>query len=256
MKKIVFLDIQNTILPMVKVLTAEQLCMLKYINEHYHLFLCSSVFASDIEYFNQINGLNLNYIANSGAVLKYNGDIYTAPFKADLSAIENYKNDVVFLFYEENGNFFIYNYEERLKSLYPISPKQTTIIKDFKAFKKQDFTEILYCINKNSTGLASLYKRPEINLKIIGEDHTKIFYRILKKQVNKGYFVSKVLNLLNASISQTIAAGDGAEDLALFQQAHTKIAPANAEDDIKNKADVIVPNYLENGVLKYLVNNA
>lgn len=256
MKKTVFLDLQNTILPNVCLLKPKQKEMLKKIAEKYNLIISSSVFPSDLDYFNELNGLNLNYLANSGAYAKINGHILEVDFSVDLANLTEYEKDIYFLFYEKKGIFSIFNYKDTLRSLYPIKPKETIFIKTFKNFTLDTYPEIICCMEKGSSIFANFYNKDNINRKIIGEDRTKILFRILRKNVNKGYLIPKILKLLNADFNNTLAIGDSREDLALFENVKRKIAVANAEDDLINKCEEIVPSYLEDGALNYLVNNA
>lgn len=255
MKKIVFLDLQNTIIPNICLLNNEQKTMLNEINNSYNLIISSSVFPSDIEYFCNINNLNLNYIASSGSIAKINNKIYKASFTTDLSPLEQFKNDINFLYFEDNFNFYIYNYVDYLKALYPIKPNNTIFINNFSDFKTNKFTEIILCTNKNANLLNLLYQKENINIKIIGEDRYKYLFRIVKKHINKGYFIPKILELFNTSKENSLAIGDSREDLSMFEQVNLKIATSNAEDDLKNKCDIIVPSFLDNGALKYLINN-
>lgn len=255
MRKTIFLDLQNTICGQVGLFTPEQKHLLTTINEKNNLVLTSNVFASDMEYIMELNGIKFNYIADSGAYLKLNNKIYKEVFLADLSIINNYINDIVFLFYETDLIFNIYNYEDRLRSLYPIKPLKTNFIKSFQDFKPNYYTNIIICIYKNSKMLSHLFNQDSINLQLIGQDYTKIIYKITKKNINKGHFIPQVLKELQSDYINSISVGDSTEDLSMFKQTKLKIATKNGEDILKNKADIIVPSFLENGALNYLVNN-
>lgn len=255
MRKTIFLDLQNTILSGVGVLDKTKREMLEQINAKNNLIISSNVFPSDMSYFNEINGLNINFISASGTYLKYDNLHKEATFLADLSFFNNYLKDLIFLFYEKDQIFYIYGYQDRLRTLYPIKPKDTVFLKDFSSYKPDTYNQIVICIHKNSKMLSHLFNKDSINLEIIAQDQTKILYKILKKHVNKGYFIPLLLEYLETSFEDTISAGDSLEDLYLFKHTKLKICPINACEEIKSTADIIVPSYLDNGVLTYLVNN-
>ena len=176
MKKTVFLDLQNTILPNVCLLKPKQREMLKKIAEKYNLIISSSVFPSDLDYFNELNGLNLNYLANSGAYAKINGHILEVDFSVDLASLTEYEKDIYFLFYEKKGIFSIFNYKDTLRSLYPIKPKETIFIKTFKNFTLDTYPEIICCMEKGSSIFTNFYNKDNINRKIIA---IKNFHKFL-----------------------------------------------------------------------------
>ena len=255
MRKTIFLDLQNTILGGISHLNQEQKEMINILDSKHNLFIASNVYPSDMAYFNELNGLNLNFIAGSGSFIKYKDNYQTASFKADLSLFNNYLSDLIFLFYEKNYTFYIYGYQTRLRTLYPIKPKDTKIIDNFNDYKIDTYDSILLCINKNSKMLSHLFKQDSIHLEIIGQDQTKVIYLILKKNVNKAYFIPTIYQKLNIDFNDTISAGDSVEDLCLYNHTKLKLAPINGCQEIKDKADIIVSSYLDNGILKYLVNN-
>ncbi|MDR2559516.1 MAG: Cof-type HAD-IIB family hydrolase [Oscillospiraceae bacterium] len=69
-----------------------------------------------------------------------------------------------------------------------------------------------------------------------------VFYEMLPKGVNKGTGFKKLLEIMNLSDKFIIAAGDFMNDLEMLQMADLGIAVANAEDCVKDTADLIVCN--------------
>ncbi len=254
MSKTIFLDLQNTIIGSSFLLDDYKLEALKKISSKNHIIVTSNIFPSDIHYFLNINNLDLDFIASSGTYLSLNKKIYKESFKLNLDIFNNHKKDMYFLFYEQDEVFHIYNYEERLHAIYPIKPKDTKIIKEF-SNKIDTFEEILICLKKDSDILHLLFNLTDISLHIIAQDHTKILYKITKKDINKGHFVDFIIKNLNLDIKDTIGAGDSLEDLPVLNRVNLKIVPKNADDILKARADLILPTYLENGILDYLVNN-
>ena len=79
------------------------------------------------------------------------------------------------------------------------------------------------------------------------------FTTILHKEGDKAHALKKLEAIENVSIAQTTVFGDSHNDLGLFSVAGVKIAVANAIDELKEKADIILPwSNDEDAVAKYL----
>ena len=68
--------------------------------------------------------------------------------------------------------------------------------------------------------------------------------------INKATGMDSVIRYFNADIKDTIAIGDGFNDLPMFEKAHLSVAMGNAPQEIKDKADRITTSLDEDGVYK------
>lgn len=66
--------------------------------------------------------------------------------------------------------------------------------------------------------------------------------------INKATGMDSVIHYFNADIKDTIAIGDGFNDLPMFEKAHLSVAMGNAPQEIKDKADRITTSLDEDGV--------
>ena len=73
---------------------------------------------------------------------------------------------------------------------------------------------------------------------------------ITSKGVHKGSTVQKLQDILGVTKDETMAFGDGYNDLEMFEQAKFSYAMKNAFEEVKEKAFAIAPSNNENGVLK------
>jgi len=64
----------------------------------------------------------------------------------------------------------------------------------------------------------------------------------------KRHALRKLLNLLEISPEQTIAVGDGGNDLPLFEVSGLPIAMENAPESVKSRAKLVAPSVSEDGV--------
>lgn len=67
-------------------------------------------------------------------------------------------------------------------------------------------------------------------------------------KINKATGMDSVIRYFNADIKDTIAIGDGFNDLPMFEKAHLSVAMGNAPQEIKDKADIITTSLDEDGV--------
>jgi Cof subfamily protein (haloacid dehalogenase superfamily) len=79
-----------------------------------------------------------------------------------------------------------------------------------------------------------------------------MFLEILPQGVNKGTGVAKLLEILGLSDYYTVAAGDYMNDLEMLEQADLGVAVANAEECVKQAADLTVCDN-NSGVVREIV---
>lgn len=107
-------------------------------------------------------------------------------------------------------------------------------------------------------------EREEVRKELIPfEDEFEIVHSVgytlelSKKGINKGNGLKYLCDYLGVDIKDTIAIGDSENDLAAIKTAGLGIAMANAQDSVKEAADVIVASNLEDGckeaIEKYLL---
>lgn len=66
--------------------------------------------------------------------------------------------------------------------------------------------------------------------------------------ITKATGMDSIIRYFNANIEDTIALGDGFNDLPMFNKAHLSIAMGNAPQAIKDKADIVTTSLDEDGV--------
>lgn len=78
--------------------------------------------------------------------------------------------------------------------------------------------------------------------------------------VNKAAGIKEVCKLLGLDMSQVVAAGDSLNDLAAIQQAGLGVAMGNAQETVKEEADVVVASNNDDGIAeiiqKYILTEA
>ena len=73
-------------------------------------------------------------------------------------------------------------------------------------------------------------------------------------KVSKGEAIRELTTYLGETINNTIAIGNGYNDISMFEVAGKSVAMENAENDIKNRVDIITASNNEDGVAVFLEN--
>ena len=71
---------------------------------------------------------------------------------------------------------------------------------------------------------------------------------ITSYHINKATGIDSVVKYFNADIKDTIAIGDGFNDLPMFEKAYLSVAMGNAPQEIKDKANMITTSLDDDGV--------
>lgn len=78
------------------------------------------------------------------------------------------------------------------------------------------------------------------------------FIECMASGIDKAASLARLCDYLGVSQEETIAFGDGYNDLSLIEWCHTGVAMENAVDEVKQRADVITKSNNDNGVYVYL----
>lgn len=88
----------------------------------------------------------------------------------------------------------------------------------------------------------------ELHWYIEKDSYANYYMEISLKENTKASGIDKVLELYNSSIDNTIAIGDGLNDIDMIKHAAIGIAMGNACDELKNIADYITDDIDEDGI--------
>jgi Cof subfamily protein (haloacid dehalogenase superfamily) len=93
-----------------------------------------------------------------------------------------------------------------------------------------------------------------IEIKLAPENYMQCYFlTILHPLSDKAHALTKILEYLNREAVETTVFGDGLNDIGMFKLAGTAIAVANALDEVKNEADIVLSKSNdEDAVANYL----
>ncbi|PTL17425.1 hypothetical protein BUZ08_06120 [Staphylococcus gallinarum] len=110
--------------------------------------------------------------------------------------------------------------------------------------------KFVFCTGKQCERVEALIGEHTNDVYIIASEDSWI--DITKQGINKGTTINKIQEHLGIEISETIAFGDGLNDIDLFKAAKYKVAMDNAYPELKAQANLIAKNNDESGVIKTL----
>jgi Cof subfamily protein (haloacid dehalogenase superfamily) len=80
----------------------------------------------------------------------------------------------------------------------------------------------------------------------------RTFLEVMDAKVSKGHGLSFAMERLSLKREEIIAFGDEENDIPMFAEAGFSVAPSNAKDAVKAKADLVVGSNAEDGVAAFL----
>ena len=150
-----------------------------------------------------------------------------------------------------NEKFLITNgTDPNLEQYFAFGNEELLIDPHFNELAKNDIYQIMCSCSKE-----------EYNQILNGTTQTQITawwdkaVDIIPLDCGKGNAVNKVLNYFNFTKEEAIAFGDGENDIAMLKEVGIGIAMDNANDKVKEIADIICPSVDKDGIYHYCLEN-
>jgi len=137
-------------------------------------------------------------------------------------------------FFARSGIGDIFTYTDDMASLIPYTLKIEPNIMDDDIARFKDAAEnfaLIPCFDNHGTGNT---------------------FEIYSPSVSKATGMAELLKAMGVDQSQTIAFGDGVNDMEMIRYAHTGVAMANGVQALKDIADIVAPAVKDNGLYQTL----
>lgn len=267
MEKIVFCDIDGTILPTNKVISKTTIETInKLERKNIGFVLCSGRCRNRVlSVAKQADSSRFVICSNGADVYDFKNDIEIFKDKIDLYSIkkiydlcETLKLDILF----KCGKLDFINHPFNARTESEVVSKQ-----DLKKMSEYGVAQI-NVMGENKENLLKLVdivnrmKKVEVsNLSkaliqpddfSIDCDHTSLFIDINNKGITKGTGIEKLAENFKIPLEQTLSIGDSINDLSMFERSSVDVAVYNSINELKNHADVITKSNDNNGVAKFL----
>jgi HAD superfamily hydrolase (TIGR01484 family) len=142
-----------------------------------------------------------------------------------------------------------------------------------KRYVDDDYTQAFTNLRASKNNFKLVYMAEEMllealeqNLRMLFGDELKYilapeaymgcyFLTILHKNADKSHGIKSVSEAMGFDLNKLTVFGDNYNDIGMFELANTSVAVANAQDDVKKRADVVLTRSNdEDGVAEYLEN--
>lgn len=147
--------------------------------------------------------------------------------------------------------------------------QENAMLMNYKNEKVQQILDMLNFPEPPSGNLADVPKDDVYQLIAFFEEHQEerimkvlpgcestrwspLFTDVVPKGSNKSVGIDKLLESYGITIQETMAFGDGGNDIAMLKHVGTGIAMGNAEDEVKQAADYVTDSVDDDGIYKAL----
>lgn len=115
---------------------------------------------------------------------------------------------------------------------------------------QEDITKIAVYHPEHSDALCQRWLIPKWKDRFCSANSGICWVDFLLPGINKGTALRQICERLNIPKEQTIGFGDNLNDLELFEAVEFGVAVSSAREGLKEKADKIIPNFEQDGVLE------
>lgn len=268
--KIVFIDIDGTLVDDEKRISEETVNTIKRLKENnVYTVLTSGKPYESIKLFSEKCYATPYLIGSNGAIVrnfKRNIDIFNKSFEKNtaIKILNMIKECNLYTMVTISGNLVV---DEEKYGVVPRNRPEVIIDASLQNyFEETDKPIIKFSIidgdkNKISEIREKIKNEFDVNITQIdffgvpqsfkekGEDYPNPYcIDVMPKDVTKAEAIKELIKYLDINLSETIAFGDGMNDIEMFQAVNYKVAMKNAVQELKDIADMITESNNQSGV--------
>ncbi len=261
-QKIIFIDVDGTLVGNDGVLSKSTLWACEQLKKRGHkLYLCTG--RSKAELHDNIMAVGFNgFICAGGSYLENEGEVlmHLVMKQAEVSAIVDMLDHHQMDYFVEcsGGLYASENCIPKLMQLMGLTDVSehpfTACLKASRDYYGKDVSKI--CFLEGSCSYQQIadhfghqFEIIPCTVPVFGPESGEIAI----KGVSKSKAILKLLNVLNADLTQTLAIGDGANDIDMIQLCQVGIAMGNAKESLKEAADLITDDLDHDGFSKAFI---
>ena len=252
----VFFDLDGTLLNQDHQLSPPTIEVLNHLKKRQvKLCLASGRTYHSMRPFYQQLGLNTPLISYNGAKIVYgDGHIDESPLPQFVLT------ELVKLSRQHNLHLNVYS-QDRWYTEFPESSQAQTYgavahLKpypaDFNVLQQQAITKALFIASPDQLMTLESSIKSSLSEWVDTTSSMNHFLEILSQGTNKGQAVKKVCHHLDVPLNQTMAFGDGLNDLEMLSTVGHSVAMSNGRDILKTTATALAPHHADHGVAHYL----
>lgn len=152
------------------------------------------------------------------------------------------------------NKLYVNEFNARIENYCTITPVEPILITDPDALAKQGITKMIwYDDAERMPALIDTLNTKPVRQEINYFTSNPLFLELVDKRCSKGLAIEQLIRHLGISREETIAIGDGYNDIPMLSYAGLGIAMGNACDAVKAAADAVTDTNDNDGVAKALI---
>ena len=152
------------------------------------------------------------------------------------------------------NKLYVNEFNTRIENYCTITPIEPILITDPDALAKQGITKMIwYDDAERMPALIDALNAQPVRREINYFTSNPLFLELVDKRCSKGLAIEQLIKYLGIPREETIAIGDGYNDIPMLEYAGLGIAMRNACDAVKAAADTVTDTNDNDGVAKALV---
>jgi Cof subfamily protein (haloacid dehalogenase superfamily) len=251
LKKLIFLDLDGTIIDHKKHEVPEStIKTIKRLQEKGHKVIIATGRPPSL-FYGIDKQLNIDsYIAANGRYVVYEGKELLNDF-IDKTLVRNFVKDM---------NLQGFDVAFETKSDYAVNTKNTSFPDQFSDYFHLEYPKVIEDFHVDSEVLQMVLFTDNGDLESLSSNYPELEFNLScpygidvnLKGGMKDIGINIICNYLNIPIDQTIAVGDGYNDISMIQKAGIGIAMGNARDALKDVADYVTDDCDNDGIEKIM----
>ncbi len=258
--KLLAADIDGTLINSKGQLTDRTISAVKkLIKKGFYFVLSTGRPYQGIEKFIESLGLeNMPYILYNGAMVMFGGEtIYSLTLPSDIATEivkEGHKRNSTQICWAGNQLYSEFD-SEKVRFYKSISGVEPIIVNDLAEVAEKGITKIVWYDDPKST--ADYFKQMnELMGNKVNVHPSRIdFLEFVNKDCSKAVALNIIAKKLNIDISETIAIGDGFNDLPMLTTAGLGVAMGNANDKVKEQCKLTTDTCDNDGLADFIERN-
>jgi len=240
--KLIFLDVDGVIAKnYMTPTTQEMLDALSELAKKYHVSLCTGRSVQSTKRIIEGAGLgNFYHVLETGSKVLAPGG--TFEYKKSLARDEI--NKLIEITKPLDCFYGVCVNGQWIDDIEDVGEEQITIL-SINTLTKEQTTKVLDVINPLSQNF-------HISTLVSSFDPRGSHIHITNKDVSKGQGVKYLKNILNVKTDQVLGVGDSIGDWPMLSECGIKVVMGNAEDEVKALGDIIIGDFADGGLVKFI----
>lgn len=255
--KLIAVDIDGTLLNSKSQLTEKTVkTVRRLVDSGVYFVLSTGRPFQGIEGFIAALGLQkMPYILYNGAMVMIGGEVvYSLTIPADIAqtvAEQGHKRNSTQICWA-NNQLYAEQDNEKVRFYKSISGVEPVIVKSLSELKDNGITKFVWYDDKELTARYFQEMTKLMGNKINVHPSRIDFLEFVNKDCSKAVAMQKVMDALGVKKEQTVAVGDGFNDLPMLEYAHLGVAMGNADQKVKDRCGYVTLSCDEDGLADFI----